>query len=97
MPSKNTKRFKPASVLKYVKPNASVGTWLTNAGKSIGVSAMDVIRDTLPATFENIENAAELVQDFRQEVTDMRAVEGRISNALDLSYWSRATPARSSA
>ena len=87
MPSKNTKRFKPASVLKYVKPNASVGTWLTNAGKSIGVSAMDVIRDTLPATFENIENAAELVQDFRQEVTDMRAVEGRISNALDLSYW----------
>lgn len=64
-----------------------MGTWLTNAGKSLGVSAMDVIKETLPATFENIENAAELVQDFKQEITDMRAVEGRVSQALDLAFW----------
>ena len=88
MPSRrDSKRFSPSSVLKYVKPTVSMGTWLTNAGKSLGVSAMDVIKETLPATFENIENAAELVQDFKQEITDMRAVEGRVSQALDLSFW----------
>lgn len=88
MPSRrDSKRFSPSSVLKYVKPTVSMGTWLTNAGKSLGVSAMDVIKETLPATFENIENAAELVQDFKQEITDMRAVEGRVSQALDLAFW----------
>lgn len=89
MPSKNTKRFKPASVLKYIRPTVSLGTWLTNAGKSIGVSAMDVIHETLPATFENIETATELAQEFKQDVADMKTVKASISKALDLGFYGK--------
>ena len=77
--------FKPSRMVK--KNHPSLGAWLTNAGKSVGVAAMDVITDTLPATAEMATSAAEFVQNFKSNITNLSSQKESIASAMDLAYW----------
>ena len=77
--------FKPSRVVKKNLP--SLGAWLTNAGKSIGVATMDVITETMPATAEMATSAAEFVQNFKSNFSDLKSQGGGLANALDLTYY----------
>ena len=81
--------FKPSKVVKKNLP--SLGAWLTNAGKSVGVAAMDVITETLPATAEMTKSAAEFVQNFKSNITDLSSQKESIASAMDLTYVKRYT------
>ena len=64
--AKKTKKFNINERLKKQPINSD---WLRNAGKSLGITAFDVVKEMFPATTDFVEYNADDVRDF---VTQMR-------------------------
>ena len=80
------KTFNKSEVSKIKLP--SVGAWLTNAGKSIGMATMDIIEDVLPATSELAGTAGEYgqtIKDLFKQVRNAKPSEGgMVSKYIDI-------------
>jgi hypothetical protein len=59
------------------------GMWLTNAGRSLGMSAFDVISEVLPATSEFAKVSKESVSDLRKTVLTANRDKSQLKSAFD--------------
>ena len=83
---KRQKGFKPSNVTKTKFPNP--GAWLTNAGKSLGVAAFDVItKDMFPATADIASSAVDLVKTMQEDFKDLKSQQSKIDSAMNLSFY----------
>ena len=80
------KTFNKSEVSKIKLP--SVGAWLTNAGKSIGMATMDIIEDVLPATSElagTVGEYGQTIKDLFKQVRNAKPSEGgMVSKYIDI-------------
>ena len=80
------KTFNKSEVSKIKLP--SVGAWLTNTGKSIGMATMDIIEDVLPATSElagTVGEYGQTIKDLFKQVRNAKPSEGgMVSKYIDI-------------
>ena len=67
MPKKGNSDGK-VSITKAKLPTSSIGAWLTNVGKSIGYSTLDVFKETIPASMEIASEAATNFAELRESI-----------------------------
>ena len=80
------KTFNKSEISKVKLP--SIGAWLTNAGKSLGMASMDVIEEVLPATSElagSVGEYGQSVKDLIKQVKNAKPSEGGlVSQYIDI-------------
>ncbi len=74
--------FIPGKVTRIKMPK-STGSWLTNAGKSLGLATMDILSDVMPASIEVAQNAGEFAMNFKDHLRDMRTKSQQMKQAMD--------------
>lgn len=89
-------KFKQGEVNRIKLP-VSTGSWLTKAGKSLGIAAFDVIQDTIPATAELIENTQDYITNFKQHMEDFKTQQVQLNEIVDKNVLSKVRAAAKNA
>ena len=79
--AKKTKKF---NVNERLKKQPVDSDWLRNAGKSLGITAFDVVKEMFPSTYEfvdfNQDTVRDLIVDLRKNVGSKRMLVNQIKN-----------------
>ena len=79
--AKKTKKF---NVNERLKKQPVDSNWLQNAGKSLGITAFDVVKEMFPATYEfvdfNQDTVRDLIVDLKKNVGSKRMLVNQIKN-----------------
>ena len=86
---KDLNRFVQKGTVRARKVPVKAGSWLANAMKSVGLSARDIAKETMPNTIDLASSAGDVAQTISESVSDLGSAKNRIGQAFDANVYTK--------
>lgn len=82
-------RFVKKGTVKAKKVPVKAGSWLSNAMRSVGLSARDMVSDVMPNTINLASSAVETAGEVTETLRDMKGQRGKLKQAFDANVYTK--------